>query len=172
MGLAEDLGISRYEANSFISAYFSKYPGVSRYLEGLKKSALIDGYVTTISGRKIYVNKNIDTSTQSGVRSVERAAMNAPMQGSAAEIIKLAMININKFLFENKMKSKLLLQIHDELVIDSPPDEVKTIREAVGRIMSQSMDLLIPLVVDIEIGKNLDQSHGLEVKEKVNVVAI
>lgn len=163
-GLSEELGISKGDAQKFINIYFSKYPQVEAYLAGLKQAGLNDGCVRTISGRKIHMNKA--TGHNSSEESyIERAAMNAPMQGTAAEIIKLSMIKIHDWLISENMKTKMILQIHDELVFDSPLNEVKKVKDAVAKIMSQSMNLLVPLVIDIDVGSNLDQSHGLEIKE-------
>ncbi|MBP4081476.1 DNA polymerase I [Aeromonas sp. MrichA-1] len=170
-GLADDLGISKGQAANYISVYFKKYPEVAAYLKSLKERVFIDGYVSTISGRRLYHSKN-EAQTPSGNRSIERAAMNAPMQGSASEIIKAAMIEISKWLIQEKMSAKMILQIHDELVFDVPPGEVKKLKNGVEKIMSQTTKLRVPLVVDIDIGKNLDQSHGLDIKEQEVELAV
>jgi DNA polymerase-1 len=164
-GLADDLGISKAQAASYISVYFKKYPGVATYLKSLKERVFVDGYVSTFSGRRLYHSKN-EAQTPSGNRAIERAAMNAPMQGSASEIIKAAMIEISKWLIQEKMSAKMILQIHDELIFDVPPGEVKKLKVGIERIMSQTTRLRVPLVVDMDVGKNLDQSHGLDVKEQ------
>ncbi len=153
-GLASDLGISPKEARSFIDNYFNTYPGIKNYMDSEIKKAYDDGYVKTIMGRKRVINELKNTNYN--IRSMgERMALNTPIQGSSADILKMAMISIDREFIEKKLKSKMLLQIHDELVFNVCNDELDVVKEIVKRVMEGIYKLSVPLEVEISIGKDL-----------------
>lgn len=150
-GLSRDLGISRKEAKSYIDNYLDKYSGVRKYMMDRVESAKKDGYVTTLLKRRRSVPEL--TSTNFNVKSFgERLAMNTPIQGSAADIIKIAMIRVFEKLKENKMKSRLILQVHDELILEVHKDEIDEVKNIVKDGMENALKLDVPLVVDINSG--------------------
>ncbi|MCD2348808.1 DNA polymerase I [Clostridium guangxiense] len=150
--LAQDLKISRKEAKTYIDTYFERYPNVKKYLDNAVEKGKKDKYVTTIMNRIRYIPE-INASNKM-VRSFgERLAMNTPIQGSAADLIKLAMVNVYKKLNESKLKSKIILQVHDELILNVYNDELLKVKEIVKREMEKVMELKVPLEVDINIGK-------------------
>ncbi|MBC2580606.1 DNA polymerase I [Clostridium sp. DJ247] len=151
--LAKDLKISRKEAKNYIDAYFDRYPGVKKYLEDIINQAKELSYVTTILNRRRLIPEI--KSSNKIVRSLgERLAMNTPIQGSAADIIKIAMINVYKELSNRKLKSKVILQVHDELIVNTYKDELETVKAIVKDKMENVFDLRVPLEVDINIGAN------------------
>ncbi|MFN8552646.1 MAG: DNA polymerase I [Candidatus Obscuribacterales bacterium] len=152
----QDLGISTKEAQSFIDKYFARYPKVRGFLTQTIEEARKTGYVSTLWGRKRYFRFLNDRSDP--VRKAdERAACNAPIQGSAADLMKLAMIRLDKELTERKMKTKLILQVHDELVLEVPADELELAKEVVLQSMQMDQPLQLPLKVDINVGKNWEK---------------
>lgn len=152
-GLSRDLNISRKEAKNYIDNYLDKYSGVQEYMKQVVEKAKIDGYVTTIMNRRRYIPEL--KSTNFNVRSLgERLAMNTPIQGSAADIIKIAMINVYNELKEKSMKSKLILQVHDELILEVYKEETEEVQGIVRKCMENAVSLKVPLVVDINIGSN------------------
>lgn len=152
-GLSRDLGISRKEARTYIDNYLSKYSGVRTYMEQIVEKARKDGYVTTILNRRRYIPEL--SSSNFNVRSLgERLAMNTPIQGSAADIIKIAMVKVYRELKEKSLKSKLILQVHDELIIEVHKDEINEVKDIVKRGMENAVSLNVPLVVDINMGSN------------------
>lgn len=156
--LGKDLGISRAEAQAFIDQYFERYPAVLNYLEEKKAEAREHQYVTTIMGRRCAIPEI--ASKNGAVRSyAERNAINYPIQGSAADIIKVAMINIDRALREQKLKARMLLQVHDELVFEVPEDELERVTELIRHEMEHAVELDLPLKVDIGIGQNWAQAH-------------
>ena len=157
-GLAKQLSISRAEAKSFIEAYFSKYPAIRVFLEESIEFARQHGYVKTMLGRQRFL-PTINSQNKNIRQAAERIAMNTPIQGSAADLIKLAMLNIDRQLRTKNLKSKLILQVHDELIIEAPNDESDTIIELLKHEMSQVMQLKVPLVIDIGSGNNWDDAH-------------
>lgn len=166
-GLSKKLSISKDKAESYISLYFSRYPGVINYLNHTKKSAKENGYVETLSGRRIFI-KNINSQNYSERSAAERVAINAPMQASSSDIIKKAMIDIDSWLNKSSMKSKMILQVHDELIFDCPPNEVRELARVVSSLMSRAFDLIVPLSVGIEIGKNLGESMSIDANDAEN----
>ena len=153
-GLASDLNISNKEAKEFIDKYFLAYPGIKDYMEKLKEKAREDGYVKTIMNRKRVIEEIKNPNYM--IRSMgERMALNTPIQGSSADILKKAMVEIDKRFEELNLRSKMLLQIHDELVFDVYNDELEIVRDEVKRIMENTVKLRVPMEVDINIGKNL-----------------
>lgn len=152
-GLAKALGISAYEAQDFIDKYFKTYPKVLNYMENTVEFALSHGYVETIFGRKRYVQNEL-TSPNHMIREFgKRAAINQPLQGTAADLMKLAMIETYKKLKENKLKSKMIMQVHDEIVIEVYENEEDIVKELVVKSMELNQPLEIPLKVDVNVGK-------------------
>ena len=156
--LAKDLGISRAEAQQFIDHYFERYPAVLKYLEEKKTEARENHYVTTLLGRRCAIPEI--NSRNGAVRSyAERNAINYPIQGSAADIIKVAMVNIDRRLAEEKFEARMLLQVHDELVFEVPEEELETVRELIRIEMETAVELDVPLKVDIGTGANWAVAH-------------
>jgi len=150
-GLSRDLGISRQEAKKYIDSYFDRYPGVAAYLRDIVAAAKEQGYVTTLLNRRRYL-PDIHSSNFN-IRSFgERTAMNTPIQGSAADIIKVAMVRIHRAFRDRGIRSTMLLQVHDELIFDVPPDEVTTVSVLVRDLMESAFPLAVPLQVDLKMG--------------------
>jgi DNA polymerase-1 len=152
-GLSRELKIEISKAKDFIDAYFEKYGRVKAFLGDLVEAARADGYVSTILNRRRYLPE-INSRNNSVRQFAERAAINAPIQGSAADLIKIAMINIYNVMNEKKLKSKMLLQVHDELIFEVPPEEVKEMREIVRERMEQVVKLNVPVKVQVKVGDN------------------
>jgi len=152
-GLEQATGLSHEEAAQFIKTYFDKYQGVKVYLEATKQQARERGYVETLLGRRRYISEIKSDNYQ--VRSAaERMAINMPVQGTSADIIKVAMINLQREMDRLKLQSKLILQIHDELIFEVPPEELDRMKLLVPQVMSQAIKLSVPLKVDIKLGHN------------------
>jgi DNA polymerase-1 len=152
-GLEQATEFSREEAGKFIKAYFEKYPGVRKYLDETKEKARRDGYVETLLGRRRYI-PDINSSNRQVREAAERMAINMPVQGTSADIIKVAMINLYREMAEKKLKSKMLLQVHDELVFEVPDDEMDAMRRFVPKIMETAVELAVPVKADTKIGQN------------------
>ena len=159
-GLAENLGISRTEAKTIIENYFAQYPAIKIYMDANVQFAKQHGYVATILGRKRWL-ADINSSNQTVRGFAERNAINAPIQGSAADMIKLAMIEVDKQLRAQQLKSKMVLQVHDELVFDAPKEEVDTLKTLITQAMSAAMLLPneVPVLVETGVGNNWLQAH-------------
>ncbi|MDR1076240.1 MAG: DNA polymerase I [Xanthomonadaceae bacterium] len=157
-GLARNLGISRSEAQDYVALYFQRYPGVHEFMERTRQQARKQGYVETLFGRRLYLNE-IDARNQNLRAGAERAAINAPMQGTAADIIKHAMIRVDAWLGEYPQQALMILQVHDELVFEVDTDFVETLSGEVKTRMESAARLSVPLVVDIGCGDNWDQAH-------------
>jgi DNA polymerase-1 len=157
-GLAKQLGIKRHQAQEYIDLYFEKYPKVQSFMDTTRESARKHGYIETLFGRRLYLP---DINSKNGLRRkyAERSAINAPMQGSAADIIKLAMIDVDKWLKESDANAKMIMQVHDELVLEVKSDQAETIKQDIVKIMESTVDLSIPLIVDAGIGNNWDEAH-------------
>ncbi len=157
-GLASQLGIERAAAQSFIDKYFARYPGVADYMARTRASAHEHGYVETVFGRRLTLT---DINGASGPRraGAERAAINAPMQGTAADLIKLAMIAVQAWLDGHPCGTKLIMQVHDELILEVPDGELATIKAVLPGLMQNVAQLRVPLVADIGTGKNWDEAH-------------
>lgn len=157
-GLARQLGIPRGEAQRYMDLYFERYPGVLRYMENTRHQASEQGYVETLEGRRLYL---ADIKSSNGMRrkAAEREAINAPMQGTAADIIKKAMIAVDSWLRAEKPNADMLMQVHDELVFEVKESELDGVIEKVRELMEQSMQLDVPLKVDVGIGDNWDEAH-------------
>ncbi len=156
--LGKDLGISRKEAQQFIDHYFERYPAILEYLEAKKQEAREHRYVTTILGRRCAIPE-INSKNGAFRSYAERNAINYPIQGSAADIIKVAMVNIDRRLREEKLQARMLLQVHDELVFEVPKAELDQVRELVRIEMETAVPLDLPLKVDIGDGENWAQAH-------------
>ncbi|MEW6101012.1 MAG: DNA polymerase I [Candidatus Omnitrophota bacterium] len=152
-GLSKDLKISVEEAQNFIDAYFMRYPGVKEYIQAEILKAKEQGFVTTLLGRRRYLPE-INNKNQSLRSFAERQAVNTPIQGSAADLIKLAMVDIHKLLEEKKLKARMLLQVHDELLFDVPQDELSVVTHLVRSRMENILQLDVPIKADIKIGNN------------------
>ncbi len=156
--LGKDLGISSREAQTFIDNYFARYPGIKTFMESKKEEAREKQYVTTLLGRRCAVPEI--SSKNGAIRSyAERNAINYPIQGSAADIVKVAMVRIHKRLAAEGLKTRMVLQVHDELVFDVPQDELEAVRELVRSEMEGAVELKVPLVVDIGVGNNWREAH-------------
>ena len=157
-GLAKQLGIERGAAQTYIDRYFDRYPGVARYMEETRQSAHHHGYVETVFGRRLWL-PDLKAGQQGRRQGAERAAINAPMQGTAADLIKMAMLAVQHWIAQQNLKTKLIMQVHDELVLDVPNAEREMVHTALGPLMTQVASLKVPLVVDIGIGPNWDEAH-------------
>ena len=157
-GLAQNLGIERATAQAYIDSYFIRYPGVARYMQETRELARRRGYVETVFGRRLWLPEIASGGPQRR-QAAERAAINAPMQGTAADLIKLAMIEVSAWLAREKLATKLIMQVHDELVLEVPEGELAQVKEKVPELMQNVAVLKVPLVVDVGVGENWDQAH-------------
>jgi DNA polymerase-1 len=157
-GLARQLSISRGEAQKYVDLYFARYPGVKRYMDETRQKARDVGYVETIFGRRLYLPEIL--SRNQGLRqSAERQAINAPMQGTAADIIKRAMIDVDAWLQTSRAPARLIMQVHDELVLEVADEAVETLVQQLRQHMARAATLTVPLKVDVGIGRNWDEAH-------------
>ena len=157
-GLARQLHIGRNQAQEYIDLYFDRYPGVKTYMDNTRATAAEDGYVETLFGRRLYLPE-INSSNGMRRQAAERTAINAPMQGTAADIIKLAMIAVDKWLAEDGLQSKVIMQVHDELVLEVPEAELETVTAGLRDKMAAAAELDVELVVDVGVGPNWDTAH-------------
>jgi DNA polymerase-1 len=157
-GLAKQLNITNDEAAHYIDTYFARYPEVGTYMESTKEKAKELGYVETLFGRRLYLPE-INASNGMRRQAAERTAINAPMQGSAADIIKIAMIDINQWIKDEKPDCCVVMQVHDELVFEIAEDKVDTYQPIIEKIMTEAVELSIPLIVDVGVGDNWEQAH-------------
>jgi len=157
-GLAKQLGIPRYQAQEYIDLYFKNYPQVQSFMDETKEKARKHGHIETIYGRRLYLP---DINSKNGLRRkyAERSAINAPMQGSAADIIKLAMIDVSNWLKSANAPARIIMQVHDELVLEVQSDVISDIRSKIVEIMESTVSLKVPLIVDVGVGKNWDEAH-------------
>jgi DNA polymerase-1 len=155
-GLASQLHISRKEAQTFIDRYFDHYVGVKKFMKDIVRQARKDGFVTTLFHRRRPLPE-INSTNRARREFAERTAINTPIQGTAADIIKLAMLQVNELLKKKKMHSKMLLQIHDELVFETPKEEVTEAKKRIQQAMESVIQLDVPLVVNMAHGNNLAQ---------------
>jgi DNA polymerase-1 len=157
-GLSRQLGIPVNAADEYIQNYFDRYPGVKVYQDELLDEARKNGYVTTIMNRRRLIPEL--TSNNKNVAAMgERTAINTPVQGSAADIIKVAMIGISKTLQKKKMRTRLILQIHDELIVEAPEKELDQAKKVLKQGMEGVISLKVPLIVDVGVGKNWSEAH-------------
>ena len=157
-GLASSLGISPFEAQEFIDRYFATYPDVKKYMDDTIKFAYAHGYVETLYGRKRYLSSGLLSTNGKIQEAAQRAAINAPIQGTAAEIMKLAMVRLQNDFEKNNIKSKIIIQVHDELVIETVNTEIEEVKQLVKKAMELDQPFLVPLKVDINIGKSWMES--------------
>ncbi|MGB2154745.1 MAG: DNA polymerase I [Porticoccaceae bacterium] len=157
-GLARQLNIGRKQAAEYIELYFQRYPGVQNYMNNIRHTAAEQGYVETAFGRRLYLP---EINSRNGMRrqAAERTAINAPMQGTAADIIKLAMIHVDDWLQNSELQSRMIMQVHDELVLEVPEAELDEVKQGLNDLMENAASLLVPLVVDVGVGDNWDQAH-------------
>ncbi len=157
-GVAQNLGIDRGTAQTYVERYFARFPGAKRYMDETRLRAKETGYVETVFGRRLWLPE-LKSGAPVRRQAAERAAINAPMQGTAADLIKLAMISVQKYLDEQKLKTLLIMQVHDELVFEVPENELAKVKDNVVRLMQSVHTLDVPLVVDVGVGDNWDKAH-------------
>lgn len=157
-GLSKQLGIERHQAAKYMETYFERYPGVRNYMDNTREQAKKDGYVETIFGRRLYLQE-INSSNGLRRQYAERTAINAPMQGSAADIIKRAMIAIHDWLLEADTGIRMIMQVHDELVFEVPDDQLDLAKKEIEQFMMQAAELAVPLEVGLGVGENWEQAH-------------
>ena len=157
-GLARQLGVARSAAQSYVDLYFARYPGVRRYMDATREQARRDGFVETVFGRRLFLPE-IRSRNRSLQQYAERSAINAPMQGTAADIIKRAMITVDQWCQSEQVPATLIMQVHDELVLEVREDFIEQARAALGERMSGAAYLAVPLKVELGSGSNWDQAH-------------
>ncbi|HET7764424.1 MAG TPA: DNA polymerase I [Burkholderiales bacterium] len=157
-GLAQQLGLERATAQAYIASYFTRYPGVAKYMEDTRKAARDRGYVETVLGRRLWLPE-IRSANPARRSGAERAAINAPMQGTAADLIKLAMIAVQGALETEGRATRMVMQVHDELVLEVPEAELAWAKEAIPRLMAGVASLKVPLLAEVGIGHNWDEAH-------------
>ena len=157
-GLARQLGISRGEAQEYVDTYFARYPGVKSFMDETRERARDRGYVETVFGRRLYLPE-IKSRNAQRRQYAERTAINAPMQGTAADIIKRGMVRIHEWLEKEKPDARMIMQVHDELVFEVAEDHVEAVRDEVVGHMSAAAKLSVPLVVEAGAGRDWDEAH-------------
>ncbi len=157
-GLAKQIGVDRKQSQAYVDRYFARYPGVLNYMERTRAQAAEQGFVETIFGRRLYL-PDINAKNQSLRKGAERMAINAPMQGTAADIIKKAMVAVNGWLDESGLDARVILQVHDELVLEVREDLVDQVSEQIRPHMSGAAELAVPLLVEVGVGNNWDEAH-------------
>jgi len=157
-GLAKQLGLGRHEAQGYIDRYFERYPGVARYMDDTRTLAHATGYVETLLGRRLYLPE-INARNKMLQQAAERTAINAPMQGTAADIIKKAMVSVSDWLDDSGLDAQLVMQVHDELVLEVREADLETVRQGVIERMSAAAELTVPLLVEAGVGDNWDEAH-------------
>ena len=157
-GLARALNIDNTAAKNFVERYFARYPGVKRYMDETRLSAKAKGYVETVFGRRLFL---AEINSPNGPRraGAERQAINAPMQGTAADLIKLAMVKVQQVLDGEKRATLMIMQVHDELVFEVPQDEVDWVKSEIPRLMAGVAQLKVPLLAEVGVGPNWDKAH-------------
>jgi DNA polymerase-1 len=157
-GLAQQLGLDRSTAQAYIQSYFLRYPGVKQFMDEVKEQARERGWVETVFGRRLWL-PDIRSSNQGRRGNAERAAINAPMQGTAADLVKLAMIVVQRWLDEAGLQTRLLMQVHDELILEVPQAELARVQAELPGLMTGVASLRVPLLVDVGVGPNWEQAH-------------
>ena len=157
-GLARQLGVDRRDAQAYVDMYFKRYPGVKAYMENTREQARAQGYVETLFGRRLFL-PDINARNAATRQYAERTAINAPLQGTAADIIKKAMLAVDAWLTGSGVQTKMVLQVHDELVFEVPENELKLVQENIVELMVNAAVLAVPLLVDTGVGDNWDQAH-------------
>jgi len=158
-GLANATGLTQAEAEDFIKAYFERFPKVREYIDLTKASATRHGYVETMLGRKRYFPELLPGSKapHNTRQAAERMAINAPIQGTAADIIKIAMIRLHRELHKRNLRTRMILQVHDELVVEAPDEEIDVIKPLIRQVMEGAFELNVPLKVDLKVGQNWEE---------------
>ncbi len=157
-GLAKQLGIERSKAQDYVNLYFERYPGVKQFMDNTRQQARESGYVETVYGRRLYLQE-INSRNAARRQYAERTAINAPMQGTAADIIKLAMIDIDSWIRDNNINAKMIMQVHDELVFEVSKDELDSFVGEIETRMTKNDEIKVPLEVGIGHGSNWDEAH-------------
>jgi DNA polymerase-1 len=157
-GLAQQLGVERATAQAYIESYFTRFPGVRAFMDNVRRAAREQGYVETVLGRRLWLS-DIRSSNQARRAGAERAAINAPMQGTAADLIKLSMIAVQNWIDAERLGTKLVMQVHDELVLEVPRRELERVKAELPRLMTGVATLRVPLVVDVGAGENWERAH-------------
>jgi DNA polymerase-1 len=157
-GLSQRLGIPRSEAATLIEGYFKQFPGIKRYLDETVETAKRTGYVQTLAGRRRYL-RDINSGNATVRGAAERIAMNMPIQGTSADMIKLAMVRVDSALRHGGYQTRMLLQVHDELLFEAPENEVETVKTLVVEAMRNALPLRVPIVVDAGVGDNWLEAH-------------
>jgi DNA polymerase-1 len=157
-GLARQLGITRHEAQQYVDLYFERYPGVRAYMDRTRELAREQGFVSTVFGRRLYL-PDINARNAPRRQYAERSAINAPMQGTAADIIKLAMLEVGRDIDSGRLPGRLIMQVHDELVLEVADSDEPAARQRLVTIMEETAKLAVPLRVDARSGPNWDQAH-------------
>jgi DNA polymerase-1 len=157
-GLAGNLGIERTAAASYMDKYFARYPGVAQYMERTRQQARETGYVETVFGRRLWL-PDITSSNVARRQGAERQAINAPMQGTAADLIKLSMLAVQGWIESERLATKLVMQVHDELVLEVPEGELDRVKGSVEQLMMGVAKLDVPLVVEAGVGDNWEKAH-------------
>ena len=157
-GLAQNLGIEPQAARNYIDRYFTRYPGVKAYMEKTRTLAHEQGFVQTAFGRRLWL-PDIQSSRAPVRAAAERAAINAPMQGTAADLIKKAMIAVQAWIEEQGLKTKLVLQVHDELVLEVPEMELSQVKETLPQLMQNVASLAVPLIAEVGSGDSWESAH-------------
>ncbi len=157
-GLASNLGITRDAAKLYIDRYFARYPGVAAYMENTRTSAKMKGYVETVFGRRLWLPE-INGGNGPRRQAAERAAINAPMQGTAADLIKMSMIAVQKWIEESGIRTRMIMQVHDELILEVPEDELSDVRKRLPELMCGVAQLKVPLVAEVGAGSNWEEAH-------------
>ena len=157
-GLAANLGITRDAAKLYIDRYFARYPGVARYMDDTRASAKEKGYVETVFGRRLWLPE-INGGNGPRRQAAERAAINAPMQGTAADLIKLSMIAVQNWLDEQKGGTRMIMQVHDELILEVPEEELSLVRKRLPELMCGVAALKVPLVAEVGAGASWEEAH-------------
>jgi DNA polymerase-1 len=157
-GLAKSLGIDNTAAKNYIDRYFQRFAGVKQYMEDTRQQAKARGYVETVFGRRLYLP---EINSPNGPRrsGAERAAINAPMQGTAADLIKMSMVKVQQDIDARQLQSKIIMQVHDELVFEVPLAEVDWVKAEVPRLMAGVAKLKVPLLAEVGVGPNWEQAH-------------
>ncbi|MBU2325085.1 MAG: DNA polymerase I, partial [Gammaproteobacteria bacterium] len=157
-GLAKQIGVDRKQSQAYIDRYFARYPGVLAYMERTREQAAQQGYVETLFGRRLYLPE-INAKNPALRKGAERTAINAPMQGTAADIMKRAMVAVDDWLTASGIDARVILQVHDELVLEVREDLLDSVAGKVRELMSAAASLDVPLLVEVGIGDNWDEAH-------------
>jgi DNA polymerase-1 len=157
-GLASNLAIERAAAQNYIDRYFARFSGVRQYMEDTRLQAKARGYVETVFGRRLWLPE-INSPNGPRRQGAERAAINAPMQGTAADLIKLAMIAVQDWLEQDQLATRMIMQVHDELVLEVPESELELVKVKLPALMAGVAELKVPLLAEVGIGRNWDEAH-------------